>query len=213
LSGEAVDRDGFASRLEWLDPRARAEGPGLRRRDRSPRDRDRGPSRRRGLPRGGADPDHLERLLAHAREAAGGRDVKYGAFVTAVVNDDVAVARDAVRGAAATFARFSAFRGSDLERLPAPLADAARHLREHYDMRDHTRADAAHARGLTDAFVDWFAVVGGTELARERFRRLAALGLDFCYVIPGSTGMPRDVAAESIVRLARDVIPAVRRDA
>jgi len=30
-------------------------------------------------------------------------------------------------------------------------------------------------------------------------------------VIPESTGMPRDVAAESIVRLARDVIPAVRR--
>src|ERR1043166_5871709 len=35
--------------------------------------------------------------------------------------------------------RFSAFAGSDLERLPGPLASAARYLREHYDMRDHTR--------------------------------------------------------------------------
>jgi 5,10-methylenetetrahydromethanopterin reductase len=211
LSGEAVDRDGFASRLEWLDhvraPKVpvfvaatgrRVIATAARRADAV-------------CLAAGADPDHLGRLLTHAREAAGGRDVRYGAFITAVVNDDVAVARDAVRGAAATFARFSAFRGSDLDRLPAPLAVAARHLREHYDMRDHTRADAAHARGLSDAFVDWFAIAGGAELARERLLSLAALGLDFCYVIPGSTGMPRDVAAESILRLARDVIPAVRR--
>ncbi len=163
----------------------------------------------------GADPAHLGAVLAHARAAAraAGRDpraVRYGAFVTAVLHDDVRVARDAVRGAAASFARFSAFAGSDLARLPAPLAAAARYLREHYDMRNHTRTGVPHTAGIGDEFVDWFAIAGPPEVARERFGRLAALGLDFCHVIPGSTGMPREVAVGSLQRLAGEVMPALR---
>ena len=129
--------------------------------------------------------------------------------MNAVIHDDVAVARDAVRGSAASFARFSAFRGSDLARLPAPLAAAARWLRENYDMREHTRTGVPHTAGITDAFVDWFAIAGPVGVARERFRQLAALGLDFCYVIPGSAGMPRDVAVASLVRLGQEIVPAV----
>src|SRR5438046_2706929 len=119
-------------------------------------------------------------------------------------------ARAGVRGAAASFARFSAFAGSDLARLPAPLAAAARYLREHYDMRHHTRTGVPHTAGIGDEFVDWFAIAGPPEVARERFGRLAALGLDFCHVIPGSTGMPREVAVGSLQRLAGEVIPALR---
>jgi len=129
--------------------------------------------------------------------------------VNAVIHDDVSVARDAVRGSAASFARFSAFRGSDLTRLPAPLAAAARWLREHYDMRQHTRTGVPHTAGISDEFVDWFAIAGPVDVARERFRRLAALGLDFCYVIPGSTGMPREVAVTSLMQLGQEIVPAV----
>jgi hypothetical protein len=63
--------------------------------------------------------------------------------------------------------------------------------------------------GISDEFVDWFAVAGPADVARERFKQLAALGLDFCYVIPGSTCMSRDVAIASVLGLARDVVPAV----
>src|SRR5437870_1691837 len=111
--------------------------------------------------------------------------------------------------AGSSFARLSAFRGSDLARLPAPLAAAARWLRENYDMRQHTRTGVPHTAGITDAFVDWFAIAGPVGVARERFRQLAALGLDFCYVIPGSAGMPRDVAVTSLVRLGQEIVPAV----
>lgn len=212
LRGEAVDRDGFASRLEWLSHTSVPKVPvvvaatGLKVIEAAARHAD-------GICLAvGADPDHVGATLAHAREAAAkvGRRPRIGAFVTAVINDDRSVARDAVRGSAATFARFSAFRGSRLDRLPGPLADAARYLREHYDMREHTRQDAAHTAGISDAFVDWFAIAGPAALARERFERLAGLGLDFCYVIPGSTGMPRDVAIASVLGLARDVVPVVR---
>ena len=215
LHGETVDRDGFASRVEWLE---RAKVPpvpvevaatGRRVIEVAARRAD------RICLAVGADVTHLADVLAHARAAAraAGREpgaVRYGAFVNVVVDDDLRVARDAVRGSAASFARFSAFAGSDLERLPVPLAAAARYLREHYDMRDHTRTGVPHTAGIGDDFVDWFAIAGPPDLARERLRRLAALGLDFCHVIPGSAGMPREVAASSVRRLASEVLPALR---
>jgi 5,10-methylenetetrahydromethanopterin reductase len=215
LRGETVAREGFASRLEWLErtkvPKVPVHVAATGRRVIAVAAR-----HAEGVCLAvGADPDHLGAMLAHARESAraAGRDpasLRCGAFITAVVHDDPAVARNAVRGAAATFARFSAFRGSLLARLPAPLAAAARHLRAHYDMSQHTRAAAPHAAGLGDAFVDWFAIAGPAAMARERFQRLAALGLDFCYVVPGSSDMPRDVAASSLMALGRDVLPALR---
>jgi 5,10-methylenetetrahydromethanopterin reductase len=215
LRGEAVDRDGFASRLEWFQhvkaPKVPLEVAATGRRviEVAARHAD------RICLAVGADPAHLGEVLAHARAAvhAAGREpgaLRFGAFVNAVIDDDVGAARDAVRGSAASFARFSAFAGSNLEQLPAPLAAAARYLREHYDMRDHTRTGVPHTAGIGDEFVDWFAIAGPPDVARERFRRLAALGLDFCHVIPGSTGMPRELAASSLRRLANEVAPAVR---
>jgi len=211
LRGEAVDRDGFPSRLEWLE-RVRAPKVPVVVVATGPKVIAAAARHADGVCLAvGADPEHVGAMLAHARAAAAavGREpgaVRWGAFVTAVVHDDVSVARDAVRGVAATFARFSAFAGSPLETLPPPLAAAARWLRERYDMRMHTRADAPHAAGLPDEFVDWFAITGPPEVARERFRALAHLGLHFCWVAPGSPGMPREVAVSSIARLGREVI-------
>src|SRR5881394_622755 len=149
LRGEAVDRGGFASRLEWLEhvqaPKVPVEvaATGPRVIEVAARHAD------RICLAVGADPAHLGTALGRARDAAraAGRDpdsIRYGAFVNCVIHADLAVARDAVRGAVATFARFSSMRGSRLETLPPSLRDAARYLRTHYDMRDHTRAGAAH---------------------------------------------------------------------
>ncbi len=215
LSGDAVDRDGFGSRLEWARhakvPKVPVEVAATGRRviEVAARRAD------RICFAVGADPDHVAGVLEHARGAAraAGRDpnaLRYGAFVNAVIHPDVDAGRKGVRGTAATFARFSAFKGSKLGQLPAPLRDAARHLREHYDMREHTRAAAAHTAGLSDEFVDWFAIVGPAERALPRFRQLAALGLDFCRVVPGSIDMPRDIAAASLVNLANEIVPALR---
>src|SRR5439155_9434258 len=215
LRGEAVDRHGFASRLEWLE-RVQAPKVPVVVAATGPRVVEAAARRADAVCLAvGCDPGHVGAKLAHAREAAraAGRaagSVRFGAFVTCVVHDDVRAARSAVRGSAASFARFSAFRGSDLSRLPEPLLSAARYLREHYDMRAHTRTDAAHAAGLSDEFVDWFAIAAPPAEATLRLRKLAALGLDFVWIIPGSTGIPREVAAASLASLARDVAPALR---
>jgi hypothetical protein len=80
-------------------------------------------------------------------------------------------------------------------------------------MRQHTRSGADHTAGITDEFVDWFGIAGSVHVALPRFRRLAALGLDFVHVIPGSTGVPREVALASLMALGRDLVPALRESA
>jgi 5,10-methylenetetrahydromethanopterin reductase len=215
LRGEAVDRDGFPSRLEWLPRAAVAKVPvevaatGPRVVETAARHAD------RICLAVGADPDYVGEKLAYARRAAGaaGRDpasLRYGAYVTCVLNDDVAAAREAARGSAATFARFSALPGSRLERLPPVLRGAAEYIRAHYDMRDHTRTGVAHTAGIADEFVDWFAIAGPVAAAVPRFQRLAALGLDFVHVIAGSTGMPREMGVATLNALATEVLPALR---
>ena len=214
LAGEAVDRDGFASRLEWhplvkapkVPVEVAATGPRVI--EAAARHAD------RICLAVGADPEHLGNALAHARDAAraAGRHhdtLRYGAYVNCVMHDDVAVARDAVRGAVASFARFSSMRGSRLEALPPRLRAAAEYLRANYDMRDHTRAGVAHTAGIGDEFVDWFAIAGPLDRVLPRFRALAALGLDFVHVIPGSANVPRDVALGSLVALGGQLLPAL----
>jgi len=162
----------------------------------------------------GADPDHIAGFIAHARAHAEkvGRDpseIRFGAWVNAVLNDDEAVARAAVRGTAALWARFSAFRGRDIRSLPGPLAKAAEYLRTHYDMASHGVGASAHAQGLPDEFLDWFTVVGSADRVRQRMQALAAIGLDYCYVVPGALGFADPVGAESIARIAREIVPSL----
>ncbi len=162
----------------------------------------------------GADPDHIAGFIAHARAHARqvGRDpseIRFGAWINAVLNDDDAVARAAVRGTAALWARFSAFRGRDIRSLPTPLAKAAEYLRAHYDMAGHGAGAAAHAQGLPDEFLDWFAVVGSADRVRRRMQALAAIGLDYCYVVPGALGFADAVGAESIARIAGEIVPTL----
>ena len=213
LRGETVVRDGFASRLEWRRPDApqvpvevAATGPRViaaaaRHADRI-------------AFAVGADPDHVAWAVETARAAAraAGRDpasLRLGAYVNCAVHPDAVVARNAVRGTVATFARFSALAGAAIAPLPGPLRDAATHLRAHYDMRDHTRATAEHARALEDAFIDWFAIAGPLETALARFRRLAALGLDFCHVVPGTAEIDREAAAAMLQAIAAEIVPAL----
>ena len=212
LRGETVRRDAFDSRLEWfkrvdqpkLPVQVAATGPKVielaaQRADAI-------------MLAVGADLEHVRGALetARAAAAASGRapgSLRVGAFVNVALHADLDVARAAVRGAAASFARFSSFAGSPVERLPAPLQRAVGLLRENYDMKDHTRAASPHARALEAEFIDWFAIAGPVDRALPRFEALAALGLDFLYVVPASSDTPRQVAAESIALLARDVLP------
>jgi len=101
------------------------------------------------------------------------------------------------------------FSGMKPEAMDPAVRQAALHLREHYDLRDHGRAETAHAQNLDDAFVDGFGIVGPVETALPRFERLKALGLDFCRVIPGSRDAAPDITGPSLLTLANVMRPAV----
>ncbi len=215
LHGNTVDRDGTPSRLEWLDDltlepvpiEVAATGPRVieiaaRRVDRI-------------AFAVGADAERLAECRQRARRAAEqeGRDpdaLRYGAYVNCVVHPDVAVAREAVRGGVSVFAHFSGFRGMDISTLPEGVREAARHLRENYDMAHHGSAAGAHARALADDFIDRFGIVGPVEVAQRRFAELAETGIDFIRIVGGSRDMSAGVGAESIQTIAKEILPRLR---
>ena len=214
LCGDVVDRDGTPSRLEWHAdaqvPKVPLEIAATGRRviEMAARRAD------RIVFALGADEERLARAIDTARRAAAasGRDpdtLRLGAWINSVVHPDIAAARAAVRGGLSAFAHFSGFAGMKPESMDPALRDAALHLRSHYDVRDHGRADTAHAQALADDFVDRFGIVGPIETAVRRFERLAALGLHFCRVVPGSRDAPREIIAASMTSLATIVRPAV----
>jgi 5,10-methylenetetrahydromethanopterin reductase len=214
LRGEMVDRDGTPSCIEWLADAGLPKVPleiaatGRKVIELAARHAD------RIVFALGADEERLGRAIDTARRAAAacGRDpgsLQLGAWINSVIYPDAAAARAAVRGGLSAFAHFSGFAGMKTEAMNPALREAAQHLREHYDVRDHGRSDTAHAQQLDDAFVDGFGIVGPIESALPRFQRLAALGLDFCRVIPGSRDAAPDVLAASMTTLATVVRPAV----
>lgn len=207
LRGEEVTRGEERSRIEWLDSVAvppppievAATGPKVieiaaRRADRI-------------CFAVGADPERLTACIGQARAAAegAGRDpdqLEFGAYVNCVIHPDRSEAREAIRGGLSVFAHFSGFEGMDIDALPEGTRGAARLLRSQYDMDNHALTSGAHAQALDDAFIHHFGIAGPVDEAKGRFRELAASGLDFVRVVPGSRDMPPDIAAPSIQSLA-----------
>ena len=78
-------------------------------------------------------------------------------------------------------------------------------------MREHTRSRRrAHGRHRRRRSSTGSRSPARSSAALPRFRALAALGLDFVHVIPGSTGMPRELGVASVLSLAREIVPALR---
>ena len=218
LAGGAVDRDGFASRIEWLSARdvpkvpleIAATGPKVialaarhaerdrvrgRRRSRrisAGRSRRRARRRARGRPRPGDDPLRRVRQLRRPSRPPDGarRDARHRRDLRALLVDR----RRADRPPAAAAPRR---RGGD--------ARALRHARPHA----RGRRPRAGARGRVPRLVRHRRP--GRASSATVSQRLAALGLDFCHVVPGSFDTPRDVLRESLRLLGTEVLPGLPR--
>lgn len=207
LDGETVDRDGTPSRIEWLDDvhvarvpiEVSATGPKVI--EMAARIAD------RVCFAVGADTERLSQCVALARRSAetAGRDpgsVRLGAYVNCVVNEDAAVAREAVRGGVASFAHFSGFPGMQIDQLPEAVRSVAATMRTGYDMTHHGAAAGTHAQALEPEFIHRFGIAGPLEEARSRFTEIRDLGIDFVRVIPGSRDASSDVTLPSIAQLS-----------
>ncbi|MEM1335195.1 MAG: LLM class flavin-dependent oxidoreductase [Actinomycetota bacterium] len=212
LDGDTVDRDGRPSRIEWLDDievphvpiEVSATGPKVI--ELSARVAD------RICFAVGADTDRLEWCVEQARQGAvaAGRDpdsLRLGAYINCVVNDDPAVAREAVRGGVASFVHFSGFPGMKIDELPEGVQQAAQTMRTDYDMTHHGSGAGTHAQSLDPEFIHRFGIAGPLDEARTRLTEIRDLGIDFVRIIPGSRDASGDVTMPSIAALSTLVEP------
>lgn len=160
----------------------------------------------------GADPKTLERAMATAKEAVrrAGRDpgsLRYGAFVNCAIDDDLERARALARGGTSVFARFAGWSEGATALGDPALAREGVAVARSYEMDRHAEAAGRGAHALDDAHLDRFAIVGGLDAAVERFCALAAIGLDFVTIAPGSSDMDWETGWRSIERIGHELIP------
>jgi 5,10-methylenetetrahydromethanopterin reductase len=207
LRGEVVDRDGFPSKLHWLDPalppvevEVSATGPRTVAGAAAVADR--------VTLAVGADLAHLGTSVERVRAAG---PALPGAWLAVAVDDDGAVARASTRAAAGLLAHFSTMRDSPRDGLPPILRDACERIRPLFGtdrVRGGNRYDPAWlgalAEALDDAFLEWFTVAGPPTEVAQRLQALVGLGLSHLTLI---------VPAEQRTRFAREVLPALKEAA
>jgi 5,10-methylenetetrahydromethanopterin reductase len=82
-----------------------------------------------------------------------------------------------------------------------------------YDSTEHLSNRAAHTQVLSPTFVDRFAIVGSPDACAERFRGLAALGIERFVVTGPSFGADRDHARTAGRLLVAELLPTLRQEA
>ncbi|MBV9329298.1 MAG: LLM class flavin-dependent oxidoreductase [Chloroflexi bacterium] len=214
LRGEAIDQNGFSSRIEWLSRAGVAKVPmsvaatGPRVIEIAARVAD-------AITFSvGADPSRLQPAIELARRTRadlGLEPLRLGAYVNAVAHPDVALARQMVRGRMGTYARFSTMSRSVMDTLSEADRKVAEDLVSNYDLHAHSASGARHEAALADDFVDRFGIVGPSEQVAERLVDLIRLGLDHVVVAGHGSNTPREVFEESSRRFGREVLPMVRR--
>ncbi|MCB0859959.1 MAG: LLM class flavin-dependent oxidoreductase [Solirubrobacterales bacterium] len=157
----------------------------------------------------GAEPTRLEWAIDHARQAAGGHDVSLGAFLDIGVSEDLATARNLIRGSTAILARFGV-ESTSTEGLSDQTRAGIEQLAAEYEEAGHGKSKSVAAQGLSDEFIDRFGVCGPPDQVVERLKQLAALGLDRVVMVPGSLDADPDAVTESNRLFAEQVLPRLR---
>ena len=213
LSGDRLELNGFASRIEWLRSdlptvpmSVAATGPKVIRIAADVADAITFAV--------GADSVRLRSAIDMARAARRETTLpplKFGAYVNAVAHPDVEVARQLVRGRMGVYARFSTMSRSVLDSLSDADRKIADDLLSQYDLQEHAKSGARHEAALTDDFVDRFGIVGPSRQVAERLTGLVELGLDHLVIVGHGRNTPPDAFRDSSRRFGQEVIPLVRQ--
>jgi 5,10-methylenetetrahydromethanopterin reductase len=168
----------------------------------------------------GADPERLSwaiGLARSAREQAGADpdELSFGAVLNVAVHPDISVARDIAAGMIAGVARFSAMQTS---RAAGPVPEDSRavfaSLRTSYDMNQHGGAKSPQGSLVTEAFGDYFAVLGAPDKCIGRLNDIVATGIERLMLptaglrLPPRDDTPDEALASAL--LVEEVLPAVR---
>ena len=216
LRGDAVDIDGYSSRIQWLDDDhlARHPKPPVDIAATGPRVIGVGARLADRLTFAlGANPDRIRKAMSDARREreSSGSDpdtIEFGAYINIACDDDIARACSIVRGSVGTYAHFTGMSKSN----STGLQDAAifESIGSNYDMANHARGDAGHMKDVPDEFISRFAVTGSTAYCIDRLAEIASLGINRFVLLTGSRGGVPGAMAASQQRLTEEVFPAFR---
>lgn len=191
LRGDTVDRDGYPSRLRWLDSVTVAPVP-IDIACTGPKTiRMAVDTAERISFAVGSAPERVAWAMDTARQrlAETGRareSLRIGAYVNLVCDADEQRAIELGRMISGMVAHFAGMRNAPLDHLPPQLRPMAEHMQAGYDMAHHAQEEGSHLQAVTDEFVDWFSICGPPAKCRQRLRALLDLGLDHVYVLGGS---------------------------
>ena len=130
----------------------------------------------------GAD---LERLrwgvdLVRSTRAKAGLDpdgIPVGAWVNVVAHPDVDIARQLASGWTSVFARFAIMHGKPTGPQTDESIKSLEHLYNDFDLRDQASSSSAQAQGMSQDFIDTYAIVGTADTCVERLRQISDLGI------------------------------------
>lgn len=215
LRGEFVDREGFASSVRCVQasrqPKVPVDVSGT-----GPRILEMAARHADGITLAvGSYPDRIARKIADVEAALEkhGRsrdDFTISVYLNCVVDEDMDVARDLVRGAAATLARFNGMgRVAAADLSEADQVTVAKLFAE-YDMRRHASCKAPHARNLPDDFLERFAVLGNAEQVGKRLETILQAPIDRLVLIAASPDAEPGLVEGNLSRLSKDLLPRLR---
>jgi 5,10-methylenetetrahydromethanopterin reductase len=215
LRGGAVELEGFASRLRWLDGLrlppvpidVAATGPRVIELSAVIADRITFAV--------GANPERIRWGIEKARRARAAAGLapdtlRFGAYVNVAPHPEVSVARELVRGGVGTFAHFSGMRGSSADGVAAEDRTVFSGIHARYEREQHTLGRARHAKALEPAFLERFAVVGPPKDCVARLRELVAAGATKLVVTGASFDADREEGLRSRTLFEQEVLPALR---
>jgi len=212
LRGDAVDVDGFESRVTWLPLEGESKvpvdvfgsgprviGAGARLGDRV-------------TVTVGAEPERVEWAVRTAREtrAAAGLDhgtIDVGAFVVVGVGTSQKALDELVRGNASISAHFQRNVTAALSRSDVAVVEG---VTSHYDNYHHGLEHATQSETLPEDFLRRFCVIGSPDECVERLHRLIGLGLSHLIIVGGSRDIDAAVRERSDHLVAKEVLPALR---
>ena len=130
----------------------------------------------------GAD---LERLrwgidLVRTTRAKAGLDpngIPIGAWVNVVAHPDVEIARQLASGWTSVFARFAVMHGKPTGPQTDDSIKSLEHLYNDFDLRDQASSSTAQALGMTQNFIDNYAIVGTADTCVAQLRQISDLGI------------------------------------
>jgi 5,10-methylenetetrahydromethanopterin reductase len=131
----------------------------------------------------GADLDRLRwgiELVRSTRAKAGldPNGIPVGAWVNVVAHPDITVARELASGWTSVFARFAIMHGKPTGPQTEDSIKSLEHLYNDFDLRDQASSLSTQAQGMTQEFLDNYAIVGTADTCLARLRQIGDLGID-----------------------------------